>query len=169
MPFAQMLFLLASLSVFYPAAAQSESGQPIRIATFNIAMGLKTQGDLFARLQSGEDNTLQKVAAVIQQVRPDVLLLNEFDWSEQNSAALFVSNYLESSLFGNEAISYTYKLTDAVNRPTRVWPIRESRMHLEGFAFVPGRPNQIWHAQGEQVDRYELEGLDGPDRQESER
>ena len=51
------------------------------------------------------------------------------------------------------------KLTEAVNQPVRVWNIRESKTHLEGFDFVPGRPNQVWHAQGKQVDRYELEGL----------
>ena len=61
------------------------------------------------------------------------------------------------------------KLTDVVNQPTRVWPIQESRMHLEGFDFVPGQPNQLWHAQGEQVDRYELGGIGGPDRQDSKR
>ncbi|MEA1952310.1 MAG: hypothetical protein U9N87_13075, partial [Planctomycetota bacterium] len=51
------------------------------------------------------------------------------------------------------------KLTAAVNQPVRVWNILESKMHLEGFDFVPGHPNQLWHAQGKQVDRYELEGL----------
>jgi len=51
------------------------------------------------------------------------------------------------------------KLTDVVNQPARVWEIQETKMHLEGFDFVPGHPNQIWHAQGKQVDRYELEGL----------
>ncbi len=51
------------------------------------------------------------------------------------------------------------KLTAAVNQPVRVWNIQESKTHLEGFDFVPGHPNQVWHAQGKQVDRYELEGL----------
>ncbi|QDV49444.1 hypothetical protein [Gimesia fumaroli] len=51
------------------------------------------------------------------------------------------------------------ELTDAVNHPTRVWPIQETKMHLEGFDFLPSVPNQIWHAQGKQVDRYELKGL----------
>ena len=51
------------------------------------------------------------------------------------------------------------ELTESINRPTRVWPIQESRMHLEGFDFVPGQPGRIWHAQGEQVDLYELTGL----------
>ena len=50
-------------------------------------------------------------------------------------------------------------LTAGVNQPVRVWNILESKTHLEGFDFVPGHPNQIWHAQGKQVDRYELEGL----------
>ena len=48
------------------------------------------------------------------------------------------------------------ELTDEPQQPTRVWNIAEPRMHLEGFDFVPGQPNQIWHAQGSQVDRYEL-------------
>ena len=52
-------------------------------------------------------------------------------------------------------------IEDRVNRPTRVWQIQETKMHLEGFDFVPGYPNEIWHAQGMQVDRYRLEGLPG--------
>ncbi|TWU05264.1 hypothetical protein CA54_59520 [Symmachiella macrocystis] len=51
------------------------------------------------------------------------------------------------------------RLTDDTLRPTRVWPIVESLSHLEGFDFIPGHPSQIWHAQGTQVDRYELSDL----------
>ncbi|HAA50186.1 MAG TPA: hypothetical protein DCE43_10735, partial [Planctomycetaceae bacterium] len=29
----------------------------------------------------------------------------------------------------------------------------------EGFDFVPGHPDQIWHSQGGQVDRYRLDGF----------
>ena len=50
-------------------------------------------------------------------------------------------------------------LSDAVNFPIRVWDIQETQGHLEGFDFVPGHPNQIWHAQFSQVDRYILDGL----------
>ena len=46
------------------------------------------------------------------------------------------------------------ELTSSVNQPTRVWDIQETRMHLEGFDFVPGQPKGIWHAQGSQVDLY---------------
>ena len=48
------------------------------------------------------------------------------------------------------------RLTDEIQRPSCVWQIVESRMHLEGFDFVPGAHDQIWHAQGNQVDRYVL-------------
>ena len=51
------------------------------------------------------------------------------------------------------------KLSDAISQPTRVWPIQETKMHLEGFDFVPGQPNKLWEAQGKQVDLYELKGL----------
>ncbi|MAV34663.1 MAG: hypothetical protein CMJ59_04315 [Planctomycetaceae bacterium] len=53
------------------------------------------------------------------------------------------------------------ELTEAVQHPVRVWAIAENRMHLEGFDFVPGKPNQIWHAQGSQVDHYELTEIGG--------
>ena len=48
------------------------------------------------------------------------------------------------------------ELSDAVQQPARVWQIAETGMHLEGFDFIPGKPNQIWHAQSDHVDRYEL-------------
>ncbi len=51
-------------------------------------------------------------------------------------------------------------LTETVNKPTQVWEIQETRMHLEGFDFLPESPNQIWHAQGTQIDRYRLKGLE---------
>lgn len=51
------------------------------------------------------------------------------------------------------------ELTEKENLPTRVWEIQETRTHLEGFDFVPGTTDQIWHAQGGWVDRYRLDGL----------
>ncbi len=50
-------------------------------------------------------------------------------------------------------------LTNSINQPTRVWAIQETRTHLEGFDFVPGTADQIWHAQGKWIDRYQLGGL----------
>ena len=48
------------------------------------------------------------------------------------------------------------EITDTFVEPARVWPIQETLMHLEGFDFIPGTTDQIWHAQSSQVDRYQL-------------
>lgn len=48
-------------------------------------------------------------------------------------------------------------LSDEVVYPVRVWDVQGTRSHLEGFDFVPGAPDRIWHAQGDQVDEYILE------------
>ena len=65
--------------------------------------------------------------------------------------------------FGNMDGLFEFKLPEklgtGVHQPTRVWAIAENRMHLEGFDFAPGKPNQIWHSQGNQVDRYQLSGI----------
>ena len=51
------------------------------------------------------------------------------------------------------------ELGDAVVQPVRVWPIQETVLHLEGFDFIPGTKDEIWHAQNSQVDRYRLDGI----------
>ena len=50
-------------------------------------------------------------------------------------------------------------LPDKPVYPVRSWDVRRTGMHLEGFGFVPGHPNQIWEAQNNHVDRYVLDGL----------
>jgi len=109
------LLLLSGLMMSGSAFADGQDSRTVRFATFNIAMGLESNGELNERLLSGNDEALRKVAAIIQQVRPDVLLLNEFDWYELDSALLFITNYLDEPQFGNEAISFSHALNGAVN------------------------------------------------------
>jgi len=132
-----LFLLLCSLALSHPALAVDNAPQQIRFATFNIAMGLQSEGELYQRLQSGDDEALKKVAAVIQSVRPDVLLLNEFDWYELDSALLFINNYLEIPQFGNEAISYNDALSGAVNTG------QNSGLDLNSNG-VPGEPEDAW-------------------------
>jgi endonuclease/exonuclease/phosphatase family metal-dependent hydrolase len=118
----------------------------LRVATFNIAMGLRTAGELQQNLLAGDDENLQKVAAIIQLVRPDILLLNEFDYQPgADSARLFVENYLGVSQFGGEPIEYPWThsgpfntgepsgldldMNGANNDPVDSW----------GFGFFPGQ------------------------------
>ncbi len=51
------------------------------------------------------------------------------------------------------------ELIEEINYPTRTWNVETTGLHLEGFDFVPGHPNQIWEAQFGHVDCWELEGL----------
>ena len=131
------LGLLISLALVHPVQADDNARQKIRFATFNIAMGLQSEGELYQRLLSGEDEALKKVAAVIQKVRPDVLLLNEFDWYELDSALLFINNYLDKAQFGNEAIAFAHALNGAVNTG---W---DSGLDLNSNGLL-GEPEDAW-------------------------
>ena len=108
-----LLFALA----IHSSASAVVAPTTVRFATYNIAMGLESQGEMLNRLQSGDDEGLRKAAAVIQKVRPDVLLLNEFDYLPGKDAGrLFVKNYLKHSQYGQLAINYfKYSYTGPVN------------------------------------------------------
>lgn len=87
-----------------------------RFATFNIAMGLSEPGMMAAALQTTEDARLESLAAVLQTVRPDVVLLNEFDYDPTiDAAGLLNRNYLERAGDGREPLSYPYSLYPPVN------------------------------------------------------
>ncbi len=137
LPFRSLFLLFCGLILLHPALANDKTPKQIRFATFNIAMGLESEGELYQRLKSGDDENLKKVAAVIQQVRPDVLLLNEFDWYELDSALLFISNYLDNEQFGNESISYAHAISGAVNTG------RDSNLDINSNG-VLGEPEDAW-------------------------
>ena len=105
------LLLLAAF-LAGPVKAQTT----VRFATFNVAMGLEKEGELAERLESGDDEGLQKFAAILQLKRPDVLLINEFDYQEGvDAAALFNDNYLAVSQRGEDPIDYPYSFRAPVN------------------------------------------------------
>ena len=81
---------------------------PLRFATFNTSLFDEEHGGLVARLDEG-DQDARRIAATIQHQRPDVLLLNEFDYDPQGRAAtLFQQRYLfdaRKGRVGFEALS----------------------------------------------------------------
>ena len=88
----------------------------LRFATFNIAMGLEHQGEMGKALASGSDPRLQQVAEILQRVRPDIVLLNEFDYDDSiDGAALFNQNYLARDQNMQSAIHYPYHFRAPVN------------------------------------------------------
>jgi hypothetical protein len=78
---------------FFPSVKENRKAKPSLIcSTFNGS---------FARMRDFEESSLPGPGAagyhrpIIQKVRPDVLLINEFDYDEDGvSLKLFLSNYL---------------------------------------------------------------------------
>lgn len=91
-------------------------GTKLRVATYNTSLYDDDAGGLVRRLEAG-DVGARKVAAVLQRVRPDLVLLNEFDYDPQGRAAdLFQRRYLEvPQPGGGEALRYSHRYLAPVN------------------------------------------------------
>ena len=88
----------------------------LRVATYNASLYDEDAGGLVARLQLGNAQA-RKIAAVLQKVRPDIVLLNEFDYdTAQRAADLFQRDYLEVAQAGGGApLHYPHRYLAPVN------------------------------------------------------
>ena len=94
------------------------SSKHLRVATFNAFLNRNSEGQLISDLASADDQLgdgstsdvqTRAVAEIIQRVRPEILLLNEFDYdSEGEAIALFQENFLGESQNGQHPIEYPY-------------------------------------------------------------
>jgi hypothetical protein len=112
-----LLIVLAAAGVL-PAAASPPEPSPLRIATFNASLNRSTLGELERDLSTPDDAQARAVAEIIQRVRPQILLLQEFDHdADGKSIASFKSNYLERWQGDSAAppIEYPYVYSTAVN------------------------------------------------------
>lgn len=84
-------------------------GKPddVRFATFNASLNRAAAGELRADLSTPDDVQARNVAETIQRVRPDVVLVNEFDY-DPRAARLFRENYLEVGQRGARPITYRH-------------------------------------------------------------
>jgi hypothetical protein len=109
----RVLMFLVAVLLFAPAAAQAHrKSDEVRFATFNASLNRPAAGDLVNHLSHPEvDDVFRRqarnVAEVIQRARPDVLLINEFDF-DPAAAELFRDNFLEVSQNGAAPITYPY-------------------------------------------------------------
>ncbi|MFN5703582.1 MAG: endonuclease/exonuclease/phosphatase family protein, partial [Gammaproteobacteria bacterium] len=109
------LFAVMTLLASLPTANTVVAVDRIRVATFNTSLYSDQAGGLIQRLQRG-DASARKIAAVIQHQRPDLLLLNEFDYDAEGRAAdLFQKCYLGKAQFGQKPITYKYRYFAPVN------------------------------------------------------
>lgn len=92
-------------------AAPAVAGAPatLRFATFNVSMYREEQGALLRDLANPAMAQARLAARVLQTIRPDVVLLNEFDWdADGESLRLFRENFLAVGQDGATPIDYPY-------------------------------------------------------------
>jgi Endonuclease/Exonuclease/phosphatase family len=108
----RLLFAAAAVLAFAPAAQATPPNADVRFATFNASLNRSASGQLVDHLSHPEVNDvyrrqIRNVAEVVQRVRPDVLLINEFDFAPP-AVGLFQTNFLGVSQQGALPIHYPY-------------------------------------------------------------
>jgi hypothetical protein len=108
----------------------------LRFATFNASLNRNAPGQLLADLSTTSNAQAKAVAEIVQRTRPDVLLVNEFDY-EPAALALFQDNYLSISQNGAAPIAYPYRFIAPSNTG------QPSGFDLDNNGSVGG-PNDAW-------------------------
>ena len=103
--------ILAVLCALVVAPAAQAKDADVRFSTFNASLNRFFEGQLEMNLSTPNNQQAKNVAETIQRYRPDVLLINEFDYwatNPQRPVDLFRDNYLEVSQNGAAPIEYPY-------------------------------------------------------------
>ncbi|WP_445629588.1 phytase [Nostoc sp. DSM 114167] len=79
----------------------------IRFSQFNASLNRNAEGQLVSDLSTPDNAQAKAVAEIIQRNNPDVLLINEFDYSPE-AVQLFRQNYLAVSQNGTTPVDYPY-------------------------------------------------------------
>ena len=143
-----LLFMILIVPTALAGPPHKNSG-PVRFATFNASLNRFNAGDLLEDLSNpgnmDDPDVVQAhvIAEIIQRTRPDVLLINEFDYDDQGdpydslAAQLFQNNYLSVSQNGADPISYGYRFVAPSNTGI------PSGFDLDNFGGVGG-PNDAY-------------------------
>lgn len=118
-----VLLVLIGLPFFTACSGGGREPSPsgdsqLRIATYNASMARDEAGQLRRELEEGDDPQVWKVASIIRTVRPDILLLNEFDYDPADPDAaprLFNDRYLGSARNGLEPWTFKHWFVAPVN------------------------------------------------------
>lgn len=135
---ARLVMALAMSPLLPPGSADAANTVELRFATFNASLFGEQPQSLAERLKTRGDEQLRLVAATIQAARPDVLLINEFDYDPTGKAVEdFLFNYLMRAQHGQSAIRYRYQYTELVNTGL------DSGLDLNRDGEIGG-PNDAW-------------------------
>ncbi len=114
-----------------------EENNSVRFATFNASFDRKTATQLAEEMAAGDNQQIKNVAETLQRIRPDVVLLNEFDHDgvgkDMTSVNDFKKNYLAVSQNGAKAIDYPY----AYIAPTNTGLLATKDLNGDGEINVP--------------------------------
>lgn len=113
------------------------AGDTIRIATFNASLSRNGPGLLIRDLMKNQ-RQVAAVARIIQIVRPDILLLNEFDHDVDGIALRLFREFLAE---GDMAISYDHAFAPAPNTgyPSELDLNGDGKVHGPDDAFGYGK------------------------------
>ncbi len=128
------LLLLIFVSLYLGASSNTQAAgkasNTLRVATFNVSieatnyLGRKEVSENPSRasvvqklLAQGDHPQMKNIAEIIQRTRPDVLLLNEFDYvtDPQEGIQRFIDNYLNVSQNAQPSIDYPHYYIAPVN------------------------------------------------------
>ncbi len=90
-------FLTATTNAYSQQLISPKSEGAIRIATYNASLNRPAAGKLSQDLQSNDEQILA-IATVVRTVQPDILLINELDYSSEPDNATL----LEQNFFAND-------------------------------------------------------------------
>jgi Endonuclease/Exonuclease/phosphatase family len=138
-----------ALVIVSASASAAPTAEDVRFATFNASLNRGSAGLLVTHLSTpAVDDVFRRqarnVAEVVQRVRPDVLLINEFDF-DPAAVDLFRDNFLEVSQNGARPITYRYAFTAPSNTgiPTGMDLDNNGTIggpnDAYGFGFFPGQ------------------------------
>ncbi len=125
-------------------ASAIDTAKTIRVATYNVSLYRPVEGGLRHDLQEDRHEQIRGVTAVLQKIRPDIVLLNEFDY-DPASPALFLDHYLRRSQLGLAPLDYPHHFIAPSNTgvPSGVDLDRNGRSEggndALGFGLFPGQ------------------------------
>ena len=139
--------LLVSAGAASAGASTDASLDVVRFSTFNASLNRNFAGQLVSDLSTPNNAQAKTIAEIVQRARPDVLLINEFDYVENGLAAeLFQDNYLSVSQNGADSYRVRPLLRCALEHrdPVRLRLQQQRRRSAApddafGFGFFPGQ------------------------------
>ncbi len=141
MTFSSKNVLLRLLGIFISSLAMTPivlSQESIKVATYNTSLYGKVAGQIRERLSDGKDSHAEKVAAIVQTVRPDILLVNEIDHdTDAGTAKLLAEKFFAQPQGDRKAIDFPYIYSASSNTGV------DSEFDLNNNR-TKGEPNDAW-------------------------